>query len=189
LDWHTHALRLGVNLSSPSFTYLIASFNEYPNLFFNKSSEDNCNSLSNELNFNIPLGNPNGYELSEEFSSDFPLEHSELPEDMMFDVSISISDASNVGLQDSQNLMHNSKAETVLSGEGFVTKNSENFNFKNLKNFIKNSQVILNYQRYDEMSFFNLLIPLVLLLVAISSHELHFSYYFLLQQYKYSCSS
>jgi hypothetical protein len=115
LDWHTHASRLGVNLSSPNLTYLMPSFTEDPNLFSNKSSEDDCDSLSDELNLNIPLEDFNGHKLSEKFSSDFPLEQSELPEDMNFIISLSISDTSNVGLQDSQNLMHNSMMETVLS--------------------------------------------------------------------------
>jgi hypothetical protein len=64
LDWHTHASRLGVNLSSPDLNYLMP-FNEGPNLISNENSDGNCVSLSDEFNFEFPLGNS---------SSNFPLE-------------------------------------------------------------------------------------------------------------------
>jgi hypothetical protein len=186
LDWHTHASRLGVNLSSLDLNYLMP-FNEDPNLISNENSDNNCVSLSDEFNFKFSLGNS---------SSNFPLEQSQSHEDMKFDIPLGISDASNVGLQDSQNLVHDSKAGVILSGGGFVTKNSENQISKNSKNFTNNLlknilsiQVILNYQHHDQRSFLKFIIPLVLLLVAISSHELHFSHYFLLQRYKRSCGS
>jgi hypothetical protein len=134
--------------------------------------------------------------LSEEFGSNFPLEQSESPEDMKFDISLSISDTSNVGLQDSQNLMYDSRVEVILSGGGFVIKNSENLTFKNSKNFTNNLlkdilsvQVILNYQHHNQMPFLKFIIFIVFLLEVNSLCELHFSHYFLLQRHKHSCSS
>jgi hypothetical protein len=71
---------------------------------------------------------------------------------MKFDIPLGISDASNVGLQNSQNLVHDSKVGVILPGGGFVTKNSENQISKNFKNFTNNLlknilsiQVILIY--------------------------------------------
>jgi hypothetical protein len=93
--------------------------------------------------------------------------------------------ASNLGLIRSQNLMHK-----FGGGGGFV--NYENY--KNFRKFTKNLvtdklsvKIILKTSFYS--MFCNIGISMVLFLLAISLHTLHFTHYFLLQQCKRICGS
>jgi hypothetical protein len=70
--------------------------------------------------------------------------------------------ASNVGLQNSQDLMHNSEVDIVLSGGGFVTKNSENSESNNLEKSTKNSLIDSSVQiipKYHQTSFLSDRLP------------------------------
>jgi hypothetical protein len=146
----------------------------------NEYSESNCD--SDELDCSITPEDFDDNELSEELGSDVALE---------------FHDASNIGLIDFQNLIHNSKVELVFSGGGFVIKNSENENFEYFENFTRISLMdnssIPKYHSHDQIpfsfTFLNFIVHMVLFLVVDSSHELHFSHHFLLQWCKHSCSS
>jgi hypothetical protein len=113
------------------------------------------------------------------------------------DVLLKNSDVSNVGLLNSQNLIHDFKVDIIFSGGGFVTKNSKNENSKYFENFTRisltDNSSIPKYHYHDQIpfsfTFLNFIIHMVLFLVVDSSYELHFSHHFLLQRRKCSRDS
>jgi hypothetical protein len=73
------------------------------------------------------------------------------------DIPLECHDASNIRLIDSQNLTHNSKVELVLSGGGFLTKNSKNKNseyFENSRISLTDNSFMLKYHCHDQIPFF-----------------------------------
>jgi hypothetical protein len=127
LEWHTHTSRLGGCWDPPNLECFISS--GYKDVTLNSNDHYDPPTFDS-LDCN-PENKCNN--LSEEF------ENSGLLEDGKFDVPPENPDPSNVGLISSQILRHDSKVDIVFSGGGFVTKNSENSESKNLENFTKKS--------------------------------------------------
>jgi hypothetical protein len=121
-----------IHLSSPNLECFIPS--GYKDVTLN--SDD----YYDPPTFDSPDGNPENKcdNLSDKLDFVIPLENSGLLDDGKFNVPPENPDPSNVGLISSRILRHDSKVDIVLSGGGFVTKNSENSESKNLKNFTKN---------------------------------------------------
>jgi hypothetical protein len=82
LDWPTHAPRLDVDLKPPNLDLLMAlhckyfylSSNDYYNLstleFCAHNYKGNCNEVSEQLDFKVPLDDSNGYKLSKDMNPD-----------------------------------------------------------------------------------------------------------------------
>jgi hypothetical protein len=147
LEWHTHTSRLGGSWYPPNLECFIPSGCKDVTL----NSDDHYDPPTFD---SLDCNPENKWDnLSEELDFIIPLENSGLLEDGKFDVSPENPDPSNVGLISSQILRHDSKVDIVLSGGGFVTKNSENSESKNLKKFTKNPlidssvQMIPKYQQ------------------------------------------